>query len=47
MSKDLFHIIRERDMLRDSRREPLDTHLRTLHLRNYRQIRETTKLKTK
>lgn len=38
MSKDLFSIIRERDLIRESKREELDHYLRVLHLREFNNI---------
>jgi len=45
-SKQVFEAIRDRDLIRESKREELDHYLKIKHLRDYRRIKETTKLKT-
>lgn len=38
MSKDLFHRIRECDLIEESHKEPLDSHLKVLYLRQFNQV---------
>lgn len=37
-TSELYRAIRERDLLDEVKREPLDTHIRILHLRDFNQV---------